>query len=313
VSQLLPTPVSVAVCTRNRPQELRRCLHSLLTSDSQPTEVLVIDQSDDDRTAEILGEFPDTHLRYVRSPGRGLSNARNVAVWEAIGDVLLFTDDDCTVEPGWTERHATILGRHPRAACSFGSLLPTQHDRALGFVPGFAPPRFRVRSGRRMGLWLEGCGGNFAVRTHICREVGGFDEALGAGARFRSYEERDFACRALGKGYQVIEDPSAVVYHAGFRPYGDGSARRYVWDAYYAAAACQARDIKSGTWWPVVAAGERLASQAATLVSSTLKTGKPTGAGRLASYARGLVDGARCPVDRETGLYQSASWAGKAR
>ena len=49
-----PEPVSVLVCTRDRPDSLRETVKEILESDYKEFELYVIDQSSDDRTEKAI-------------------------------------------------------------------------------------------------------------------------------------------------------------------------------------------------------------------------------------------------------------------
>ncbi|MEP6295777.1 MAG: glycosyltransferase family 2 protein, partial [Ilumatobacter sp.] len=66
----------------------------------------------------------------------------------------------------------------------------------------------------RSGLCL---GAGMAVRREAIEGLGGFDNELGAGARFGSTEDNDLSWRALIAGWKVRHDPAPVVLHDGFR------------------------------------------------------------------------------------------------
>ena len=76
-----PAPsVSVVVCTRNRPDQLRLCLESLLALATEPREIVVVDNApSDDRTREVCAALP---VRYVLEPLPGQSRARNRGILE---------------------------------------------------------------------------------------------------------------------------------------------------------------------------------------------------------------------------------------
>src|SRR4051812_48544742 len=103
--------VSAVVPTRNRPEDVRRCLRSLLATDVD--EIVMVDQSTDDLTRRVLDEIgatADDRLVYVASDERGVSRARNTAVRACSGEVIAFTDDDCTVTTTWADEYRSRMG-----------------------------------------------------------------------------------------------------------------------------------------------------------------------------------------------------------
>src|SRR5579872_2375653 len=121
----LPTD-SVVVPTKNRPEEIARMLSSLRAQPTQPSEVIVIDQSTPAYDLEPFAE-----LVHVQDPTiTSISAARNRGVEKARGDVVFFIDDDvvlcsdCIKEVArtfWTR--PTLIG----AQCSIVS----RRDRAV--------------------------------------------------------------------------------------------------------------------------------------------------------------------------------------
>src|ERR1700677_4197251 len=102
--------VTVIICSYNRCRSLAKTLESVAAStftDGRKWEVLVIDNNSKDQTREVAEDFcrryPD-HFRYLFEPRQGKSNALNLGISEARGEVLAFTDDDVTVEPSWLQK-----------------------------------------------------------------------------------------------------------------------------------------------------------------------------------------------------------------
>jgi hypothetical protein len=60
---------------------------------------------------------------------------------------------------------------------------------------------------------LFGTGAGMAFRTAVIRELGGFDEALGAGTRTAGGEDLDAFVRILQAGYVLAYEPSSMVWH----------------------------------------------------------------------------------------------------
>src|ERR1017187_1820515 len=97
--------ISICICTFNRSQSLRRTLDSLTSQNdikAGTVEVLIVDNNCTDDTQEMVEAFRERlPIRRVTESRQGLAHARNKAVLEFRGDVLLFTDDDIRLGPGW--------------------------------------------------------------------------------------------------------------------------------------------------------------------------------------------------------------------
>lgn len=220
-----PRPkVSVVVCTRERPDDLRRCLASILACDPAPDEVIVVDNAPSDDATEAAAR---AHPRvvYLREPRPGLSNARNEGVRAASGAVVAFTDDDVEVPRDWIARIAAPFA-DPEVACVTGFVIPGQLETEAaclfefeigGFGHEVVRRRFDadyLRRGwwRSPEVWKIGAGANMAIRRAAFAEVGLFDPRLGAGASGCS-EDSELWFRLLRAGRICRYDPAVVVYH----------------------------------------------------------------------------------------------------
>jgi len=88
--------VSVCICARNRPDDLRRALASVSQSSLAPAQIIVSDDSDDDRVKALVVDH-ELSIAYTRGPRTGLGANRNNAISLATGDYLLFMDDDAAL------------------------------------------------------------------------------------------------------------------------------------------------------------------------------------------------------------------------
>lgn len=205
----------MAIATMNRPEGLERCVAAVLAGDVLPGELVIVDQSADDATAERIGRADwsaRVPVRYVRQGRRGLAASRNAAVAEASLPIIAFTDDDCVPATGWLA--AVVAGFSDGAADAVtGRVLPLGPER-----PGFYAVSTRASAVRmlyrgRSLPWSVGSGGNAAVRREWIDRAGGFDERLGAGSPGLSAEDMDVFYRLLRAGAAVRYEPDAVVYH----------------------------------------------------------------------------------------------------
>jgi len=94
--------ISVIIPTKNRPKDLHRTIDTLLVQTRRPDEIVVIDQSCSPCLAE--GSLP-VPLVYIHAPYlSGLTEARNLAMTRATGDIWLFLDDDVVLEQQYLEQ-----------------------------------------------------------------------------------------------------------------------------------------------------------------------------------------------------------------
>jgi GT2 family glycosyltransferase len=210
-------PVSLIICSRNRPVLLGQAVASILDGDEVPSELIIVDQSDDPNVAlaSTTTERP-CDIRYVWSRVIGLSRANNAGVRLAQHDLLVFTHDDALVAPQWFGAMVRALVREGPTAVVTGMVVPTEPEHAGAFVQAFktdtAPTVFRSRGYRDVLYPL-----NMGMHRALLEEVGGFDERLGPGTRFPAAEDNDFALRVLESGRSIVYDPNVVLHHRAWR------------------------------------------------------------------------------------------------
>ena len=222
--------VTVAVCTRERPADLERCLRWLAQLRYRSLEVLVVDNAPSGTaTRDVVARATerDPRVRRVVEPRPGLSRARNRALAEASGEVLAFTDDDVRVDPWWVHGLVRGFARRADVGCVTGlvatdgiSTAPEAYfDRRVPWAT-VRPHRLYDLDGQRLddpmypyAAGVFGTGANFAVDTALMRRLGGFDEALGAGSPARGGEDLDAFVRVLQGGCALSHEPAALVWH----------------------------------------------------------------------------------------------------
>mgnify|MGYP000159185295 FL=1 len=213
--------VSVIVATRNRAARLEQMLGSLkvaLDEARGPVDVWLVDNGSTDDTRRVIESWCASVLQaqslYVPEPGK--SRALNAAIARARGEVILFTDDDVTLDPGWVNAMREFFLLNPEVAAVAGRILPlvtAGSEKLWAFGAGvwrLVLPIFDL--GERPRPCVDMYGANMAVRAQVLRAVGGFDVALGPGtAGF--YDDLDLARRIRLAGYEIRYSPAAVVYH----------------------------------------------------------------------------------------------------
>ncbi len=292
--------VSALVCTRNRPNSVPQAVASLLADPAEQLELLVIDQSDDDRTELALAPFQhDARLRYVRSETRGKGAALNQGFQLARGSVVVCTDDDCVAPGGWVTAMARTLSDQPKTAIVFCQVLPVAHDSKQGYVPAFQRSSSRLLrsiAAARNGL---GLGAGMAVRREFVTDLGGFDESFGPGGRFPSADEWDLSLRALLTGWHVYESAALHILHDGFRSFSEG--RLHTRRDWVALGAVCAKPLRAGHLRAVIVPLWFFPTQALwPPIADLLHRRKPRGVVRIVAFLQGFGQGLRLAVDPVT-------------
>lgn len=221
-------------------------MQSVLENTYAPYRVYIIDQTPGCEPAFAPGELAADRVTYVRTEWSGKSRAVNHALAISTEPIIAFTDDDCTVPPDWLEKGVAALRSAPSAGILFGTFRATAHDPAREFVPEFVPSRRRLSTQAWKMKGTLGYGGNMFATREALAALGGFDEELGPGGRFRTGEDTELTYRALRRGVAVLQDPAVEATHFGGRPLADGSASQWVGDAYFALGASYGKHLRRG-------------------------------------------------------------------
>jgi GT2 family glycosyltransferase len=277
-------PVTVAICTRDRPDALRDVVADVLAQAPGDAQVLVVDQSEDPTATDAwFAGQRDPRLRRDVHAARGLPDARNHALALAVGRVVLFLDDDARLRPGCVSAHVAAY-QDPGVGAVAGRIV----ERVVR--PNATPGTCRIDAGGRARCNLDGGaardveslkGANMSFRRLALTGLGGFDPGYGGTALL---EEADVAARLRAAGWRLRYAPDAAVDHLSL-PSG-GCRAPSVQDAEVARFQNTGRWVARHRPWGVVPV---VATYAAVAVKRAAEWGDPGAASRLmAALAQGL-------------------------
>lgn len=188
---------SIIIPTCNRPDDLQRCLQTLQPQiDSQVCEVIVADDSRDERTHQLLAaQFP--WVKVVQGPRCGPAANRNAGAVNAAGQWLIFIDDDVIPEAGFLKAYLDVLSAECDHGIFHGLTRPTPETSSLLWE---APEVLK-----KLDLFPS-C--NFAIRRSLYEQTGGFDERFNP-----SFEDMEFSSRLKAQGEKCKFVAEAVVHH----------------------------------------------------------------------------------------------------
>lgn len=207
--------ISVVVSTINRPKKIAGCLSSILDSTYTNFEIIVVDQSNNSKTKNVIKKLSTKKICYHRIKHRGLSRARNFGIQKARGNTIAFTDDDCIVHKSWLETIRKAFQSNKDAVGVFGKTLPYLPKRHMGQqCPSlFFYPIERLIHEPVLHWKFIGLGNNMAFNRRVFSSVGGFKEWLGHGSVGMSADDGEIALRILTKGYKLFYTPKAKIFH----------------------------------------------------------------------------------------------------
>jgi glucosyl-dolichyl phosphate glucuronosyltransferase len=218
---LAPPEISVVIGTLNRADTLERSIRSLLAQDGiERAEILVVDNGSTDATAQVVAALSATspHVRYVREPKLGLSNARNKGIAEARGALVAFFDDDATAEPGWLKALLGAFELEPDIGAAGGPILVGWPAGKPNWMPASCEGYYgHCNYGDRkvqLSYPQYPYGSNMVIRRELLRKIGGFRNELGLkGKDLMSAEELDLFARLDKMGQKVVYEPHALIWH----------------------------------------------------------------------------------------------------
>lgn len=224
--------VTVAVCTRDRPEDMKLCLEAINKLDYPHLDVLVVDNAPQTEATRELIEDKYPFVRYVREPRPGLDWARNRAILEARGEIIAYTDDDVVVDPGWVKAIAQTFAEDPDIMAVTGLVVPYELETEAqilfeeygGFGRGFEQKWYRISPNQSipwqwLGAGQFGTGANMAYRRSIFQNIGYFDPALDVGTPTNGGGDLEMFIRVLISKHILVYEPTALIRHRHRRNY----------------------------------------------------------------------------------------------
>lgn len=212
--------VSVVLSVAGPSDRLDGTINTLLDQSHTPAVVVTIDDAPD-LAAYVEERFADDPVTVDHSPTpTGLSAARNRGAAIADGEIVAFTDADCTPTVNWVAELVRCYQHHGALAAGGPAMplwpqtrparLPHELDWLVGATHrGFGPDGEGIREVRN----TFGC--NISFRNEVFDALGGFDERLGKRPGCEIQGEEAELCARLREQYDqgVHYNPTAAVTH----------------------------------------------------------------------------------------------------
>jgi glycosyltransferase involved in cell wall biosynthesis len=189
--------VSVILPCYNDEKYIEDCISSILTQSYGSFELLVINDGSTDRSLELIKSIKDRRIILINNPrSKGVACARNMALSEAQGEYLFFTDSDCVVDKEWIQnglnemKKSNCLGLEGKTYYVSRNHELTLSDKRPGDV--------------EKDQQYMTC--NMVYKKEAFDKVGGFDHS------FTYHSDREFAFRVLAHGKIAHTDTMLVIH-----------------------------------------------------------------------------------------------------
>jgi cellulose synthase/poly-beta-1,6-N-acetylglucosamine synthase-like glycosyltransferase len=178
--------VSIIIPARNEASTLHRCIASLrtITYPEHLLEIIIVNDRSTDATGSIIEQaaaswsvIKTVHRTEseARENLRGKPGALQAGVDRASGDVLLFTDADCVVEPDWVHTMlAPFNNERVKMVCGFTTI---EHSSAFGVLQDveWLYTHSMAQGSLTNGIPIGCFGNNLAIDAAAFRALGGYN------------------------------------------------------------------------------------------------------------------------------------------
>ncbi len=212
-------PLSVGIINYNGREIIGQTINSILESDYPNLDLLVVDDCSTDESVSYVKErFPKVRM-FVQDKNAGPNSARNTVLRESKHDLVFVTDNDITLAPDCLKLLVEAMELYPSTGVTTPMVLDSEirnrvysNGAELHYVCfAILPDRYRYLSDgfdSSVRKTVCGSGGIMMVRKDVAESLGGFDEDFNFG-----YDDGEFTFRVSASGRNVVQVPSARIYH----------------------------------------------------------------------------------------------------
>lgn len=204
--------ISLIIPTYNREDYLVQTINCALNQNYVEHEVIVVDQTakHNKETQSYLQNLIDQkRIKYIYCETPSVTNARNLGVKNAKGDIIVFVDDDTEFNNNFLKNH--LEAHKNNIDVVQGRVL--ESDSTIKTKPTWVNFLIKFKgsdTAKKTGATNSVTGCNFSFKKIVHSKIGGFDtNYYGCSTR----EDTDFGYRAYKAGYNIQFIPNAELFH----------------------------------------------------------------------------------------------------
>lgn len=217
--------VSIIILVYNSLGFIENCMESVLRTDYENIEVIVVDNASNDGSPQYLQEKSGQQKKVTiihNEVNTGFAEGNNIGARKANGKYLTFLNMDTTVTPHWIDEVLVVMEADDSIGACQSKLLLMKHpeffDSAGDFIDkygvmmrrgGDLPEKDRGQYDKVEEIF-SARGAAITIRRELFERIGGFDASY-----FLTYEDIDLCWRVRLSLHKVVFVPKSVVYHYG--------------------------------------------------------------------------------------------------
>ncbi|MCH5232679.1 MAG: glycosyltransferase [Muribaculaceae bacterium] len=191
--------ISIIVPIYNTKDYLKDCIRSIRNQTISDWEAILIDDGSTDESSGVAMEFvkQDPRIKYFKTEHKGLSNARNLGIQKASGDLLFFLDSDDLINPELLKiQQELIRNEH---ACIVSCKLTSNFQKATKAKLSFKKKLFSAEKAIESTLYQR------EISSSMCGKL--FKKVLFDNLQFTKgifYEDLDIFYRVFEKCNKIV-------------------------------------------------------------------------------------------------------------
>lgn len=130
--------ISIVIPTYNRSEDLRITLSALNSNLHLIKEVIIVDQSKNDETKNLIKSLKNSKIKYIFSKIPSITIARNIGAKNASkeSDIICFIDDDVTLKKEYFKEILKVFKEHPESKAVAGYCQSEYYNPLENFSKG---------------------------------------------------------------------------------------------------------------------------------------------------------------------------------
>ena len=201
---------SLIICTLNRTNILKKCLHSISLSKYKNLEIIVVDQSQNSSTKALVLNELTLNIKYIYIEKKGLSNARNIAIKHSTGNYIALIDDDAYYDEYYFWEAYECIKRKMNSKLVYSGFIFDNLKNQPFCKYKSIKNRFKFNV---IDVFKFAPSAGLIFPKTLFSECGYFDTMFGCGSYFGSSEETDLLLRALKRHYIVQYNENMKLNH----------------------------------------------------------------------------------------------------